>query len=219
MDKKDPEEGFALPKKDPPPVKAEKKELKKSDIRILLAVREMLRKQAHQAELHKQSHTITEVDQKEYILDVNSLESYIVRVLSSSKTPVHITDIISKCEQLGWETSTVHHKYATVYRALKDNYYMFSKVDKATFTMRAGFIGEKPEKNEHKEDQVYNPDVPTITDVVLSVAEKFQTESGIYPSRVHYIMKRMGYKCGYSSVYRAMQDERFSRNGYWYLVK
>lgn len=173
------------------------------------------------AETKRRAKAITKIDSAPYLIKQNSLEHYIRQTLLPTNTAKHITEIIDQIETLGWKTTSKYHKYAAVNKALRQNSYMFLNVGSGMFKLRNSFSGIKiapPEQQLRQQKPQEQSKITTIEDVVVSMAGKYQDENGIYPSRVHYVMKRMGYRCAYSSVYRAMQSEKFVRNGYWYRL-
>lgn len=204
-----------------------KTSMKRRDIKILLIVRELIRRQARDAAQKRRAENIRQVDKSEYTLKPGTIEDYIYRVLSIANAPIHINWIIAHIEGLGWQSSTVYHKYAQVYKALRDNDYMFVKVSKATFKLREGFKTGTFKKLPSKSERLPfhdrpNPDsLPTITDLIVSTMQNYQETDGINPSRVHYILERMmgPHSPAYSTIYKAMQNEKFIRNGYLYKLR
>jgi hypothetical protein len=192
--------------------------LKKSDIKALLYTRELLRRKAEKAEEKDRAHDIKSVNQSKYIVKIDSIEAYLIKVLSLTEEALHINKIITKIEELGWRTSSTYHKYSQVYNALHTNDYMFLRTARATFKLREGFRGRKPEKEERVVRERFDNTI-TIKDIAASITKRYQSEKGIWPAKVHFIMEHMGFKCAYSSVYRAMQCDDFAKNGSWYTLK
>lgn len=187
------------------------------DLRRLIFARELLRRQAEIEEEKSRAQDLREVDQTNYVVNPTSIEAYLLRVLVPTEESLHINDIIERIEALGWVSTSKYHKYSRVHSALRKNYFMFMKVGKAEFKLREGFRGRKPEKIVRIVAQENEPaKLITIKDIVYDVSKTYQDAEGTYPSRVHNIMKRIGYKCNYSSVYRAMQSDLFTRDGFWY---
>lgn len=196
--------------------------LKRKDIKILLVVRELLRRQARSAEQKVRAQTIKQVNKADFLLPPTSIESYLHRVLLTTEEPMHIKDIIPQAEALGWETAPIDHKYAQVYRAMRLNDYMFLRVGKNKFRLRDGFRNKQPDKIERKitDRERFAPNyVPTLLDLIVGITKRYSSPRGIYPARVHYIMNCMGANAPcYSTIYRTMQCETFVRDGQWYKL-
>lgn len=203
-------------KEEPKPVHIS---MKRRDMKILLAVREHLRSRVREAEQKKRALDIKEVDQAAHVLNPSSIEARIVKALSATGEPTHINNIIDHMETHGWVSSSKYHKYAQVYRAIRDNYYMIMKVGKATFRLRNGFTGQKPDRPAPQIKEEKEQKLTTLLDVIIDVASTYRGDHGIYPARVHLIMNTIGYNCAYSTVHRAMQGDMFERNGFWYTPK
>lgn len=195
--------------------------VKRQDMKILLYVRELLRRQKENAEARRRAHEITQVNKTEYALQPGSIEHYLFQVLSVTDDEVHVKWIIPHMEALGWHSTSEYHKYALVHKALARNEYMFLRVGPGLFKLREGFRNRKPEKPEVTppvEEGERSHVIPTIRDIVKDITQRYSVEQGIYPARVHYIMRCMGYKCAYSTVYRSMQCDDFTREGNWYKL-
>jgi hypothetical protein len=192
------------------------KKTSKSQLKKLLLAQELLRQQKLLEEQKKRALDIRNVDQSNYVVAPNSIESYLLRVLSPTDAPIHINNIIEQMEAIGWKTSSKYHKYSRVYSALKLNYALFTKVGKATFKLREGFRGRKPIKTTSATLKAEDNKLITIKDISYDLAKRYADSEGIYPSKLYHIMKHIGYNCNYSSVYRAMQSELFTRDGFWY---
>jgi hypothetical protein len=187
----------------------------------LLAIQEFLKALAKQEELKQQALDIRIVNQSKYIINTKSIEAYLLRVLYASDTPLHITSIIEHMGAIGWVSQSKYHKYNLVNKALSSNNYMFAKVGAATFTLRDGFRGIKQKKQINTTKINYNTKLTTLKDIVYDVAKECQGKFGdTYPGKVYDKMRKYyGYRCAYSSVYRAMQSNRFVRNGLSYKTK
>jgi hypothetical protein len=194
--------------------------LSKKDARILLSIRELIASHMQREEQVRRGRTITVVDSNKFRIGANSIENYIARALQNSETGMHLNDIITGIEALGWRTTSVHHKYAEVYRAIRQHYYMFEKMGKAKFRLRAAFSQRPMDRTPISISVDTNKGkLTTLKDIAVSVVEKFYAPPGIYPSLVWAIMRRMGYDCSYSAVYKAMQDEsKFVKEGFFYAL-
>lgn len=216
-----PEEQDEWPTHVPVPIKktvSKVSSLKKTDLRTLLIVRELLKKEAFQAVEKRRAHDIKEIDQSEYSIKTNSIEAFIMRVLFASEEPIHINRIIEQIEALGWKSNSIYHKYKQVYDVLTDSSYMFQNTGGACFKLREGFRGRLPEKTERSPLHERTETIPTIKDIVINVSKTFATKNGVYPGQVHYIMGRCGIECSYGVVYRIMQTNAFVKNGFWYRL-
>lgn len=199
------------------PTRKEKREAKK-----LIAIQELLKALARQEELKQQALDISIVNQSKYIISTKSIEAYLLRVLYAANIPLHITSIIEHMEEIGWSSQSKYHKYDLVRKALSSNNYMFAKVGVATFVLRDGFRGDKlKEQSISIAETNDNTKLTTLKDVVYDVAKECQDNFGdIYPGKVYDKMRNhYGYRCAYSSVYRAMQSDKFIRNGFSYKAK
>lgn len=196
----------------------EEPQSKKNNVQDLITVRNLLRIGDALEEQHKRAIDIREVDQANYVVRSTSIESYLLRALYATEEGLHINDIIARIEVLGWASTSKYHKYAQVYSALNKNYFMFMRVSKGKFKLREGFRGRKPAKLQQPQPAQNQGQAKLITikDIVYDISKLYQDDSGIYPSRAHDIMKHIGYSCHYSSVYRAMQTDLFTRDGFWY---
>lgn len=196
--------------------------LSKGEMKALLAVRNVIREHTRYAEEKARAQAISIIDRKAVGVDDNSTEGYIARVLATTDVSMHINDIITAIEAIGWKSESKYHKYSHVRKTLRDNYFMFERTEKATFKLREGFRGRAPIKIEKKPAIKYSETkLTTLEDIIADVMEKRKTKVkyGMYPAGVWYILRRMGYKrISYSSVYNAMQNKRFHRSGFWYTV-
>jgi hypothetical protein len=149
-----------------------------------------------------------------------SLETLIFRILSAS-SPKHITDIIIELETIGWKSDSLYHKYNIVQRALTANYYTFEKVGIGTYQIRSSIKGIKEPKIIGKKFHIdMTKSIPKMKDLVENVIIEYAPHNDLSASDVHYIITcSMGINCSYSSVRRALQDDRFKRNGKWYMSK
>src|ERR1700722_3442634 len=198
----------------------DKRLLTKKDARILLEVRDMISFHLNREERLRRSNAITVIDPDQFQISPTSIESYIAKVLRGNDDGLHLSEIIERLEQIGWKTTSVHHKYAKVNSAIRRHYYMFDKVGKAKFRLRAAFEPRPIERTTAAHQSDPNKDkLITIKDIVVGVVQKFYAPPGLYPSVVYAILQRMGYNCSYSAVYKAMQDEsKFVREGFVYAL-
>jgi hypothetical protein len=208
----DEDEGDPEPEPELPPIS----NIERRDVKVLLIVREILRRQAAQAERKRNAEDIRQLDKSLYEIKPGSVTAYIVQVLSWTNDPIHINQIIAQIEGAGWNTTSTYLKYDIVRKALRDP--MFEKVGRGMFRLRDGFRGIKPEKTEPPTRRDKIDTLTTLKDVAIRIAKTYQTERGIYPARLHFIMGRTGFSCAYSSVYRVMQCSPFVRDGMSYKV-
>lgn len=193
--------------------------VQRSDMNVLLVVRQVLRQQKEKNERDRNANDIRQVDKAAYEIKPNTIESYIMQTLSTTEESMHINSIISHIETLGWKSSSLYHKYAQVSKALRVNSYMFARVSKGRFELRDAFKLGKV--NESKSKRINRESISTITklkDVVADTVSRYQGEVGIYPARVHYIMKMSGFPCSYSYVHGVMQSEKFTKSGCLYKL-
>lgn len=192
--------------------------ISRTDVRILLVVRELIQRQAAQAERQRRAEDIRQVDKSLYEIKPGTIESYIHRILSVTDEPIHINWIIAHIEELGWQSTSKFHKYAQVYKALRDNNYMFMKVGPGLFRLTNGFRKTKPEKTARLPFRTRTPGLAKIKDLVIGVLNKYEDNRRFMPNQVHFLMKVSGFPCAYSSVYRAMQSDSFVREGGLYRL-
>lgn len=192
--------------------------LSKKDARILLSVREMIVSHMQREEQARRSSVITVINPDQFRIAPNSIESLIAQALRGNDAGLHINDIIPRLEALGWRTTSVHHKYTEVYRAIRRHYYMFEKLGRAKFRLREAFAQRPAEPRSPRQSNPTSKKLTTIKDIAIGVVQKFG-DAASSPSIVWAIMLRMGYDCSYSSVYKAMQDEKvFKRDGFFYSL-
>lgn len=197
---------------------------KKTNARKVLSAKEAIYRyqryleiQKIEEETFKRATDIRSVDQKKFAVKINSLESLLVKILFTANTPLHITSIIEKAEQLGWISNSIYHKYNTMRKAIARGSYMFMGHGKGFFSLRDGFRG----KTYNKEQRILrkrSDKIASAKDIVIDVALACQTKTtnGIFPSKLFAIIRAMGYNCSYRQVYRALQDKSFVKRNHRY---
>lgn len=192
--------------------------IERRDVKVLLLVKEILRRQKDQSERLRNAANIRQVDRSLYAIKPGSITAYMLQVLAATNDPMHITQLITGIEALGWHSKSVFHKYDVVRKALRDNSGMFEKVSRAKFRLCDGFRNIKPEKTEPPTRREKIAKLTTLKDVVVYIAKTYSSNGRIYPAHLHYLMGITGFSCAYSSVYRVMQCPPFVRDGMSYKV-
>lgn len=146
----------------------------------------------------------------------NTLSSTVVRIVQKAEKPIHITDIINQVDDAGWKSKTKYHLYNQVQRALACNYDVIERLGKGNYKIRSRSI---PIGGQLKQRAATNGKIATFKDIIATIARDYPMYNGATtPARVHYVLRHMGLRCAYSSVYRAMQSDRFVRDGFNYRV-
>ena len=191
----------------------------KDDADFLVSIRNFLYSYAKREEEIKKCKRITVINKDQFNIDPDSIEALIGRILQNEEKGLHITDIITKLEQLGWQTTSTYHKYNAVYRAINKHYYMFEKMGKAMFRLRNAFSNRPVDKTPISHSELSKEPL-TIKDVVVEIFKTFSTSEGLYPSLVWSVMRKMGYDYSYSAIRKVMQDKKnFKRSGFIYSLK
>ena len=194
------------------PVKKKSKKVKLSDIRKLAL------SFARQEKRLRQAKDIRKVEPKK--INTKSVSSLIFQVLSAS-SPMHIVDIITKLEGLGWKSNSIYHKYSNVQHALSNNYYMFERVSIGTYQIRKAFTADNKEITVRTQRKPIDLSlkIATMKDIVANVVGYYADHNNLTASDIHYIVFNTGVNCSYSAVRRALQDKRFKKENKWYTLK
>lgn len=148
----------------------------------------------------------------------NSLSSLIYSVLQKTGHPIHITEIISQVEALGCKSKSQYHVYSRFQRELSRNYDMFQRQGNGLYSLRSRPVPTKTEARAKAKTDTETP-IATLKDIVVNVAKDYLTPDGTTtPTRVHYVLTKMGLRCAYSAIYRVMQSDGFVREGFNYRV-
>jgi hypothetical protein len=181
---------------------------------------ELLVRRAEEAETTRRAQNIQQLDRTKYIIKKGSIEDYIHTTLSKLNAAKHISTIINEIEVLGWKSESKYHKYAAVSKALHNSSYMFRSVGNGSFKLRDAFRGLIiPKGQQITKTLPKDNTIPTLKDIIIDIAKEHQDKGGMYPGRVYDLMRKTGYRCAYSSVYRAMQTAPFIRNGFFYRIE
>jgi hypothetical protein len=189
--------------------KTKPKKRKPKDIDWYAAIQHMAYLRAETAKEEKRALKIKQI--KPTTINASSLSFLIFQVLSTAIKPQHINDIITNVETLGWKSTSQYHKYNQFQHTLSDHYYMFEKVGVATFRIREAFSGKKSIiQSKPRIAIATNTKIASMKDVVEDIVKKYES---ITPAQVHYVLWTMlGIWCSYSTVRRALQDDRFVKN-------
>ena len=199
-------------------LQTQKNIISKRVIKIMLTVREWFANAKLQEQQRQKALDIKVVEP--VIFNTKSLITKILDLYIDSNNPQHITSIISKLEASGYIFKSFYHKYNTVRNTIRSNYFLFARAGKGLYKLRQGLTNEKfVIIGSARAPKQKTNNIPTIKDVAVSVVIKYSDKNGIYPGRVCFILNHMGFKCAYSTVYRAMQSDAFIRNGFLYKIK
>jgi hypothetical protein len=150
-----------------------------------------------------------------------TLCSSIFKILSKVKDPLHVSAIIEALQKADSINSETHHSYAIVYRTLTRNHAIFTRVSRATFKLRKGFIPHnKPAPIARQEDENDAEDSASLQSLVIDAFRNLPPDNQSSPADVFQLLKDMGFNRPYKSIYEAMQSASFSRdNAVYSLVK
>lgn len=160
----------------------------------------------------KNSYKITRTDKVQPKLKNKSVAKYAFDILLASKTPIHITEIISilrRKKRLGRESS-LHH-YSIVHHALSRSHFFFRKVDRGMFTVREGFRETKQEKvlGQKKEPNVF--DTPGVTELVEAAFNEFMPAKKATASQVFFSLQEIGFTGKFQQVQEALKSRKFRK--------
>ena len=218
------------PEKEEKLSKKQKKEralqAKKRRLKVLFLVRGWLEDFNKQEEDKERAKTITVLNQSNYAINLNTVEAFLVRVLSANG-PTHINDIIAEIEKLGWRSTSIYHKYDYISHKLNKASYMFENLGKGIYQLRDGFKGsatknEQPVRKKRDDSLIqYGTTLITLDNIVEDLVKALSRGKAkkTYPGEVWDYMRKMGFKCSYSSVYRAMQKPKYKREGAFYKIE
>ena len=145
------------------------------------------------------------------------LYAKIYQTLSEAKKPLHITSIIDRVLQLGWTSKSKYHLYAQFQQMLNRHYTMFMRVGRGTYCLRSGFADKPTKQVAAVRKRPCSSSVSSIRDITLTIVKTYAPEQGATPAEVHIMLNNVfGIRCAYSTVYRAMQSDKFKRNGQFY---
>ena len=187
-----------------------KKSKKPKEIDWIAVMKQMAILRQQRAEEEKRAKDIRQVPPVKF--DETSLSSRIFQVLSNAKSPLHINDIIIQVEALGWKSTSQYHKYRQFQHVLSECYYLFEKVGVATYTLRMAFTDKKPDKPIEIKSKVSHADtkITTLKDLIGDIVKEY---TAITPIQAHYsLFDLFGLWLSYSTVWRALQDERFVKD-------
>jgi hypothetical protein len=150
-----------------------------------------------------------------------TLCSSIFKILSKAKEPLHVSAIIETLKKTDSINSGSHHSYAIVYRTLTRNHAIFTRVSRATFKLRKGFIPHnKPAPIARDEGENEAEDSASLQSLVIDAFKNLPPDNQSSPADVFQLLKDMGFNRPYKSIYEAMQSAAFSReNAVYSLVK
>lgn len=141
-----------------------------------------------------------------------SLFSYVMKVLASEKTGLHINDVIDKVSALGYQFKSKYHTYSQVYSIFSSNPSIFKKTKRATFTLRSGLIGEKTPKPAVARSASNRPvvavgvaklSIPSTKDVVRDLAQTGGITNAI---EMYYALLGLGVSISYATTKKHMKE-------------
>jgi hypothetical protein len=147
-----------------------------------------------------------------------TLSSHIFRVLLKRDRPLHVNDIILALQKLGVLKNSNHHTYSVVYRTLTRDHALFERLDRATFSLREGFVAkEQPTKLDRVVE--INEEFSSLQELVVAAYRHLAPQDGgCCPSVVFQHLKTLGFNGPYKTIYEAMQSSNFRRIGFSYYL-
>ncbi len=170
----------------------------------------------HNSDEKEAKYKITRSKGKAYRLE-KTLASHVFRILTKHGGPMHVNSIIVSLQKLGFLKDETHHTYSIVYRTLTRNLSIFERTDRATFSLRLGFIPQtRPEKIERP--LPVDEEFTSLQQLVMEAFSQVTTPNGSSPSDVYQFLKTLGFNGPYKTIYEAMQSLNFRRVGYAYYL-
>lgn len=130
---------------------------------------------------------------------------------------MHVNDIIVALQKSNIITAVTLHTYSVVYRTITRNLALFERTDRATFSLRPGFV---PLLRVAKMDRpaAYDDEFSSLQDLVIEAYRQLTTDDGACPSDVYQLLKTLGFNGPYKTIYEAMQSSNFTRINFSYFM-
>ena len=189
--------------------------ISKHDIETMLYLRHLVEQREHQKKDQEQNKA---VKQSKIELNENSITSFLVKVLAETEEYLDINEIIKRAEDIGWDFEAF--KIKAFNKAIKENIHLLQTKDKQ-YKLRVGLRATKPTNQQSLSlRRERNSSIPKLSDIIILLAKKHQTEDGIYPGKIFQLMNNGGLAVSYSYVRKVMQNNnKFSRHGFFYKTK
>jgi hypothetical protein len=179
--------------------------LKKEELHVLVFIRKLLLDKRQDQENEERAKSIEEIKSEDYLIDIKSDLSFVMRSLGNKK--LSMKDLIQKMKSIGWDTPS-KNPFSVVQDLLDTNFYMFKRNKKGLFSIRKGFCGPS-DLNTLKSCSIVKPvftKPATLTDIIFNILRK--SPNGLSYGGLSKVLEHVGVDASFRSINSILHNNR-----------
>lgn len=176
------------------------------ELNVLLFVRKSVLSYIDKKEASDRAKEISEVDQNNFIVDIKSDLSFMMRALSTSK--MDLDTLSNKMVRIGWKKRSTQSESKVVESLLSDYFYIFKRNKNNLFSIRKGFSGPETETITNQIQQPVFVKAATLSDIVNKIINEYMPKDGITCVALSNLLDKFGVDASYRLVYSILQNNK-----------